>query len=192
MGDDATQRDDAAAPRKAAGPAAAAAATFELRVPVSVLAERRPPVNRWAEPSLRPVGVLPGAAPHAPGTVLRDGEVPLVHLGTHEMVLHRKDTAGIALNLTGDAVLYVILRPGPGGLALHGVTASDYEAQDHTDAGEDMVERLPMPPEIRETIETFLARHHEEEPFHKRKRKRDRPEEHKFGRQPIFERGGRR
>ena len=198
MVDDVTRANDAPGPRRAAagpasvpGPAEAAAAAFELRIPVSVIAERRAPVSRWAEPSLRPVGVLPGHASHAPGTVLREGEPALLHLGTHAIVLHRKDTAGIALNLTGDAMLYVIMRPAADGMALHAVTASDHEAQDHTDAGEDAVERVPMPLAIRETIEAFLARHHVEEPFHKRKRKKDRPEEHRFGQQPIFERKGR-
>ena len=195
MKDDVTRSDDDGAEAPAAAPADLArpdGSAFELRIPVSVVAERRAPVSRWAEPSLRPMEVFAGRAPHAPGTVLREGEPALVHLGTHEIVLHRKDTAGVALNLTGDAVLYVIMRPDIDGTALHGVTASDHEAQDHTDAGEDVVERVPMPAGIRETIEAFLARHHVEEPFHKRKRKKDRPEEHKFGQQPIFEPGGRR
>ena len=113
-------------------------------------------------------------------------------IGDTDIVLHRKDTAGVALNLTGDAVLYVVMRADEGGTPrVHLVTASDYEAQDHTDAGEDEVERVPMPAAIREPIEAFLARHHVEEPFHKRKRKKDRPEDEKFGRQPIFERDGR-
>ena len=148
-------------------------------------------MNRWATAVARPIGVIPGTGEHAVGAMLveRDGS-RVVHAGDATIVLHRKDTAGVALNLTGDGMLYVVMRPsdGPLGARVHLVTASDYEAQDHTDAGEDMVERVPMPAPIREAIEAFLARHHVEEPFHKRKRKRDRIEEHKFGQEPIFAR----
>ena len=164
----------------------------ELRIPVRVQAALRAPANAWAKPLPRPVGVTPGGGEGEVGRTLseRDG-VRLIDAGPAAIVLHRKETEGVALNLSGGAVLYVVMRPddGPLGASVHLVTASDHEAQDHTDAGEDMVERVPMPPAIREAIEAFVARHHVEEPFHKRKRKKDRVEEHKFGQEPIFARG---
>ena len=172
-------------------PATSNDADVELRIPLAVQAELRPPVNRWADPIARPIGVTTGTSALERGTVLREAEGSrVVHAGTTALVVHRKSTEGVALNLTGDGVLYVVMRPddGPLGARVHLVTASDHEAQDHTDAGEDMVERVPMPLAVREAVEAFLALHHREEPFHKRKRKNDRPEEHKFGHEPIFAR----
>ena len=171
-------------------PDADVAAPRELRLPVAVTAERRPAVNRWATPSLVPVGVTPGTLPLEDGALLLEGDgATRHHLGHATLVLHRRETEGVLANLQSSApVLYVVLRPddGPLGAALHLVTASDHEAQDHTDAGEDMVERVPMPPELRATIEAFVAAHHADEPHHKRKRRGDRPEERKFGQEPLW------
>ena len=121
--------------------------------------------------------------------LVREGAVSRHHLGSTDIVLHRRETEGMLANLRSPApVLYVVLRPddGPLGAGLHLVTASDHEAQDHADAGDDRVERVPMPPELRRPIEAFVLAHHADEPHHKRKRRGDRPEERKFGREPLW------
>ena len=162
----------------------------EMRVDVAVQVERREPANRWAEPSFVPVGVSPGRLERPDWTVLVSGERTVrFHATNAQLVLHRKDTEGLIETVREPApVLFVVMRPceGTPGVAVHLVTASTHEAQDHTDAGEDMVERVAMPGEIAELIEAFVAAHHVDEPFYKRKRKRDRVEEHKFGQELIF------
>ena len=167
----------------------------ELTIPVAVQVERREPVNRWAEPHYVPVGVAPGALDRPDWTPLVEGERAVrFHAANMTLHLHRKDTEGLIETVReAKPVLFVVLRPtgDAPGVAVHLVTASTHEAQDHTDAGEDVVERVPMPSAIKDTIEAFIAAHHVDEPFHKRKRKRDRVEEHKFGQEPIFSAEGR-
>ena len=143
-----------------------------------------------------PVGVSLGHLPHEPGAVLVAGErASRHHAANTSIALHRKETEGVLANLSSpQPCLYVVMRPDPEaplGARVHLVTASNYEAQDHADAGEDEVERVALAPELRAPIEAFVARHHVEEPFHKRKKRMERPEEHKFGQRPIFEQGSR-
>lgn len=51
------------------------------------------------------------------------------------------------------------------------VTASAYEAQDYTDNGEDVVERVPMTEPLEAWIGEFVRQNHNEELFVKRKRR---------------------
>jgi len=50
------------------------------------------------------------------------------------------------------------------------VTADPSEGEGYTAAGNDLVDSVPMPDSIREAIEAFIATHHVEQPFVKRKR----------------------
>ena len=52
------------------------------------------------------------------------------------------------------------------------VTACPYEAQDYLDSGDDLVEPVVMPAAVVAFVQGFIDRHHVDEPFHKRKRKR--------------------
>jgi len=56
------------------------------------------------------------------------------------------------------------------------VTADPAEGEAFTEAGNDLVETVPMPDLIRHAIESFIAEHHVERPFFKRKRDRADPE----------------
>ena len=136
------------------------------------------------------MGITAGTVPLEDGALLVAGEgASRHHAGNAEIVLHRRLTEGVLTNLQSpEPVLYVVMRPDDGALGwrLHLVTASDYEAQDHSDAGEDEVGRVPMPPELRAPIEVFVTAHHAEEPRHKRKRKVDAGDAHKFGREPVW------
>ena len=169
---------------------AAPAAPFEWRLPVAVQVERRAPVSRWASEAIVPVGVTPGALPLEEGALLVAGtRVSRHHAGNAELVVHRRDTEGVLANLRSpEPVLYVVMRPGEGALGarLHLVTASDHDAQDHTDAGVDEVTRVPMPEPVRAPIEAFVAAHHRDEPRRKRRRVVDEGEVHRFGREPVW------
>jgi hypothetical protein len=52
------------------------------------------------------------------------------------------------------------------------VTADPAEGEALTGAGNDLVETLPMPASIIETIAAFIAEHHVERPMFKRQRDR--------------------
>jgi hypothetical protein len=50
------------------------------------------------------------------------------------------------------------------------VTADPAEGESLTEAGDDLVETVPMPEAIRRSVEAFVAEHHVERPFVKRQR----------------------
>ena len=56
------------------------------------------------------------------------------------------------------------------------VTADPAEGESFTQAGDDVVEAVPMPLPVREIVEAFVAEHHVERPFVKRERDRADPE----------------
>lgn len=167
----------------------------EISRQVSVVAERRPAVSRWADHVWRVVSVHDGLAAARPFTPLGEGPDGTMQFfaGSAELLLHRKETEGYRINLAGDRVLYVIMRPEEGELpfALHDVTASPYEAQDHLDSGEELVEAVPMPAAVVGWLQAFCDFHHVDEPFKKRRRDKVDAEELKFSKEPIFARTGR-
>jgi hypothetical protein len=63
------------------------------------------------------------------------------------------------------------------------VTADPAEGEGMTAAGNDLVEAVPMPAPVREQVEAFIAEHHVEQEFFKRKRDRANPES--LGRRPA-------
>ena len=52
------------------------------------------------------------------------------------------------------------------------ITASPVEAESYQSSGEIFVEGVPMPEPVIAWLEAFVARHHVERPFVKRKRKK--------------------
>ena len=151
-----------------------------IRIPVAVLVERRPGVTPWAEWSWRPVEVLEEAPELPPWTVLRETAGRTLFLAGHaEVALHPTDTTNYRDNLTAAAPsVWVVLREAAAapGLDLHLVTVDAGEAHVYADAGNDLLEALPMPPGLRAVTERFVAEHHIERRFHKRRRDRADPE----------------
>ena len=52
------------------------------------------------------------------------------------------------------------------------VTVCPYEAMGYSTGGDDIVEGVPMPPEVMRLVREFVAAHHVDVPFQKRKNKR--------------------
>lgn len=151
-----------------------------LRIPVAVLAERRPGVTQWVAEVWRAVQVLEEAPPVPPWTLLReeDGRA-LFFAGVAEVALHPTDTENYKHNLeAAEPLVWVTLRPAESapGVMLQTVTVDPGEAHLYADAGDDLLEALPMPPGLRAAAETFVAAHHKERQFHKRKRDRADPQ----------------
>lgn len=151
-----------------------------LRIPVAVLAERRPGSTKWSDEVWRVVEVLEAAPPVAPWTKLREeAGRALFFAGESEVTLHPTDTSNYKHNLeAAQPLVWVVLRAGdtPAGIALQTVTVDPGEAHLHADAGNDLLEALPMPPGLRAATADFVARHHVEREFHKRRRDRADPE----------------
>ncbi len=110
----------------------------------------------------------------------REGDAVEFHVGTKKMELFRTDTEAYLVALSNNPPsVYAIMRESedpssPHDLELISVTASPYEAQDHTDTGEEIVESVPMPPGLIAWIREFVERHHVEEEFIKRRRDKRR------------------
>lgn len=144
-------------------------------MPVGVVVRRVPGATRWARWIWTATGLLPGAGPGHWQVLRQEGEVTEFHAATVPLHLYRADTEAYLTALNGKpASVFVVMRqPATGAEArpeVLTVTASAYEAQDYTDNGEDIVERLPMPPGLEAWIGQFVADHHVQEHFVKRKR----------------------
>ncbi|MDO9500337.1 DUF3305 domain-containing protein [Falsiroseomonas sp.] len=151
-----------------------------LFIPLAVLVERRPGVTRWAEYAWRAVEVLEEAPDLPPWTVLREEPGRTVFFaGIAEVALYPTDTDNYRHNLaSAQPLVWVLLRPAEtvSGWRLQTVTADPGEAHLYADVGQDLLESLPLPPRLHAVMQDFVARHHKERGFWKRKRDQADPE----------------
>ena len=150
------------------------------QIAVGVVVERRKAASAWIDFVWRAVGTLPDAPDMAPWTILREeGDAVLFYAGSKPVTLYRSETARYRDNLaTGSPGLWVVLSPTEGEwpYTLAAVTADPAEGEAFTEAGANLVEAVAMPDALRELVERFVAEHHVEQEFVKRKRKRADPE----------------
>jgi len=150
------------------------------RISVGVVVERRKAASPWIDMAWRPVGVLAGVPDAAPWTMLEAGDSRAsFYAGAAEIALYRSETGHYRDNLnSGRPSLWVSLRPTgvEPPFEIVAVTADPAEGESFTQAGDDLVEAVPMPPAVRTIMEAFVAEHHVERPFVKRKRERADPE----------------
>lgn len=157
-----------------------------IRIPVGVVIERRKAKSQWVDHVWRAIAVLPGVPDTAPWSVLEQSpEVAAIYAGAAEVGLYRSEAAMYRDNLaSGEPALWVVLRPTevdpPYDIVT--VTADPSEGEGYTAAGADIVESVPMPETVREAVAAFVAEHHVEEAYFKRKR--DHADPDALGRQP--------
>jgi hypothetical protein len=148
-------------------------------IAVGVMVERRKAKSPWVDYLWRPVSVLVGTPSAAPWTPLAaQGEVTLFFAGKAVIELHRTETANYRDNLaSGAPTLWVALHPvaSEPPYNILAVTADPSEGEAFTDAGSNLVEAVPMPPAVAETVAQFIAEHHVERPFVKRRRQPAEP-----------------
>ena len=165
-----------------------------VSIPLGVVIAREDIASKWQDHVWRPIGILPGAPPVEDWIELQRGEGWVhYHAATVPLELFRKDTESYIYNLgMHEPSIFIVFsgeedeendRP----LSVHLVTASPYEAADYLDSGEQIVEQVEMPPELLALVSEFVAEHHVEEKFKKRKNIKVKPEDYKFGQEPIFE-----
>jgi len=149
-------------------------------IPVGVVIERSKSASPWAEFYWRPVNVLTGVPETAPWTKLSEhGEHATFYAGSAEIKLYRTETSNYRDNLAlALPLLWVVLQPverdPPFELMM--VTADPAEGEAMTEAGVNLVDTVPMPLPMQEAISAFIAEHHVEQVFVKRKRDRANPE----------------
>ena len=151
-----------------------------LRIPVGVVVERRKTDSPWIDFVWRGIGVLPDEPEMEPWTVLREPEeATLYYAGSAMVDLYRSEAARYHENLTtGAPNIWIVMSPSEGAwpYAVAAVTADPAEGEAFTEAGANLVEAVPMPEAIRGAIENFIAEHHVEREFVKRKQSRADPE----------------
>ena len=145
-----------------------------LHIPIGVLVERRPGVTAWAGDVWRAVEVLERVPDLAPWTLLREVEGrALFFAGMAEVALHPTDTDNLKHNIeAAGPSIWVVLRPteSPPGLVLHQATVDAGEVEALACSGSDQIHSLPMPPGLLALVTDYVARHHRERGFWKRKR----------------------
>jgi hypothetical protein len=153
--------------------------TALTRIPVGVVVERRKAKSVWADVLWRPVSVFAGTPEAVPWTPLvADDDVTLFYAGEAVIELHRTETTNYRDNLaSGAPSLWVNMRPTTSGhpYEVLAVTADPSEGEAFTDAGSNLIEAVPMPPEVVGIVDQFIATHHVERPFVKRRRDQKAP-----------------
>lgn len=156
-----------------------------IEMALGVVVRRMPGVTRWAKWNWKAVAVLPGAGPADWSELRREGAAVEYHAATLPLTLHAAETEAYMANLAdGLPSVYLVMRnealgDGPPEAVL--VTASPYEGQDYADSGEEIVEKIPMPPGLVAWVRDYTLAHHRHETFRKRKRDKARVDQRQDG-----------
>jgi len=149
----------------------------DAEIVLGVVIERRKIDNPWQDFDYRPVAVFSGAESIDDWRELEHGDGWVhYHAATMPLELFKGETEGYKSNLAQDPPsVYVALRPGEEAdeaeVEPFLITACPYEAAGYTESGDELVEGVAMPADVRELVEAFVEAHHVDEPFKKRKRK---------------------
>lgn len=152
--------------------------TENLRI--GVVLERRKLDNPWIDHSWHAVQILPGELQAPAWTLLtRDEQSERWYAGAADLVLYRRESESYVYNLRATAPsVYVVLRRSADehGIELVATTVCAAEATARSDAGEDMVEAVPMPDSIRDWVGEFVDINPPTGVHKKRKRDKANPE----------------
>ncbi len=153
--------------------------TPEDRFEVGIIVARRHLKGPWASHVWMPVAALPAAAQAEPWTKLSETEEEATfYAGAYEVSLHIGETAHYRDNLvSGRPSLWVSLRAtAEDTYDIASVTADPYEGESMAEGIGEIVEAVPMPPELQAKLLAFFEAFHIERKFEKRKRDRADPE----------------
>lgn len=147
------------------------------RLRVGVVLERRHIAHPWQEYAWR-AAVVPGAADIVAPFLLQQGDGwARYHAATLDIELFPRETEGYRYNLSqAQPAVYVLWRheneDSERQPEVFHVTVCPYEAQDYLDTGDVVVEAVALPDLVAHWMRSYIARHHVDEPFEKRRRKR--------------------
>jgi hypothetical protein len=142
---------------------------------IGIVVARRKLSNPWADHAWLPAAALPDAPDTPPWTRLSgDEREELYYAGPYELSFHRGETSHYRDNLTsGQPSLWVSLRPiGGEDHEIATVTADPYEGESLAEGIGEIVEAVPMPPEVQAHLAAFVEAFHVDRAFFKRKRDR--------------------
>jgi hypothetical protein len=151
-----------------------------MTMQVGVVLGRRRAKSPWLDWMWEARTILPDPADAAPGASLGgDADDQLFYGGSATLEAHTIETQNYRDNLTcGAPRIWVILRPQPGDAMpeVVKVTCDPTEGEGYSETGWDIVNAAPMPEPVQAALAAFIAEHHVETVFVKRKRDRQDPE----------------
>lgn len=151
----------------------------EHEITIGLVMECIAPSNTWGTHHWLPVQVLEGVPATTPWTVLaRASDRVRYFAGSFVLKLYSTETAYYRDNLTAEKPrLWVAMQPDGSEppLSIIAVTADPTEGEGYTQTGTNVVEVVDMPAGIAEEIAGFVAQHHVERVFEKRKRDKRPP-----------------
>lgn len=151
----------------------------DARFEIGVIVARRRLKGPWASHAWLPVAALPAAPAVQPWTRLSaSADEETYYAGAFEVGLHPAETAHYRDNLaSGRPSLWIALRQrDEETYEVAAATADPYEGEAMAEGIGEIVEAVPMPPEIQARLLAFFEAFHIERPFEKRKRDRADPE----------------
>lgn len=162
-------------------------------IPVGVIVEKRQSSSPWITHTWGAIGALPGFPQAAPLTLLStEGTVQRYFLGVATLIFFSAETANYRDNLATEApMLWVVMRPDEHDetVSLVTVTADPSEGEGYAESEANLVDAVPMSPEIAARLAAFVEEHHVEREFFKRKRDRIDPSQMGRGRRGGSDQG---
>ena len=147
---------------------------IEEVVEVGLAVERRALQGQWGGHAWRPISIFASAPEVAAWTSLGVGaNFARYYAGAYPIQLFSTDTANYRDNLaSGVPKLWVVLRDAGAetSIEIALITADPAEGEASTEAGNNTVETIDMPPEIAGVVAAFIAAHHTERAVFKRQR----------------------
>jgi hypothetical protein len=146
----------------------------QTKFEIGIIIGRRKLNSPWSKEKWLPVAALP-AAPDLPlgARLALNGDEEMVFAGARILTLHGSETGHYRDNiLSGSPSLWIALNIEGDQPKIASVTADPYEGEAMAEGIGQIIEAVPMPRLITEAIAAFVAEHHVERPFIKRKRDR--------------------
>lgn len=160
----------------------------DAAITLGIVIERRESRNIWQDHTWHVLAVLPDIGEEARWRELRRGDGWTQFLaGPLPLELYKGETEGYRTNLSQPTpAVFVVLRPGEEAdeqaVEPFHLTVCPHEAMNYIESGDEIVEGVPMPAEIAAWVGAFVAAHHVDKPFKKRRNKRFAPEDGGAGR----------
>ncbi|MBN8534095.1 MAG: DUF3305 domain-containing protein [Rhizobiales bacterium] len=149
-------------------------------LPVGVIVDKKKSASPWIDHLWVPSAVVTGLPDAAPMTlVAKSGADESYFAGAANLVFASGDTGQYLENLvTGTPLIWIAVRAEEHDsyVTVVSVTADPSEGESLTDSGSNIVQPVPMPPDIAARLAAFVDQHHVEREFFKRKRDRTDPE----------------
>ena len=144
----------------------------EQHIEVGVVLARRRTAGMWSQESWRPIAALAAAPPLESGAFVAHAEGDdLFYAGAVTLSLHASDTAHYRDNLnSGRPAIWIAIASGDAFPHVQAVTADPYEGEALAEVYGEGLDAVFMPEAIVEVLSRFVAEHHVERVFIKRKR----------------------